>query len=138
MESNTQSATKKSFNPLIIIVIVVATVILALPVYLNSKKSNSTSEEVKTSAPVTVDAVKTITLGEIAKHADKTDCWMAIEGNVYDVSAFVPKHPGEDAILLGCGKDATEMFNKRPNDGTSHSDRARTQLANFLIGKLSK
>src|SRR5437868_319527 len=74
---------------------------------------------------------KSITLAEIATHKDATSCWMAIEGNVFDVTSFIPDHPGEDAILLGCGKDATEMFNTRPNDGSTHSNKARQMLQRF-------
>ena len=81
---------------------------------------------------------KSITLDEIAKHTDSSSCWMAIEGKVYDVTGFIPGHPGGDAILQGCGKDATAIFNSRPNDGTSHSDRARSILANYQIGVLAQ
>jgi cytochrome b involved in lipid metabolism len=63
---------------------------------------------------------------------------MAISGNVYDVTSFIPNHQGGDQILLGCGKDATDMFDSRPNDGTSHSNRARQMLLNYQIGVLAK
>jgi cytochrome b involved in lipid metabolism len=61
---------------------------------------------------------------------------MVIEGKVYDVTSFIPTHPGGDEILKGCGKDATSMFNSRPTDGTSHSTLARAQLQSFYIGDL--
>jgi len=85
-------------------------------------------------------AGKTYTLEEVAKHTQKDDCWLAIEGKVYDVTSFVKGglHPGKDAILQGCGKDATEMFNSRPNDGTAHSSRARDMLPKYYIGELAK
>jgi len=81
---------------------------------------------------------KVYSLSDISQHNNAGDCWMAISGSVYDVTDFIPEHPGGDNILLGCGKDATSMFNQRPNDGTSHSGRARSILENYKIGTLSK
>lgn len=80
------------------------------------------------------------TLDQIAQHATADDCWFAIEGKVYDVTSYIADglHPGEEAILLGCGKDATDLFNKRPGDGEAHSDKARNFLPNFEIGTLAQ
>ncbi len=85
-------------------------------------------------------AGKTYPLSEVAKHATATDCWLAIGGKVYNVTPFIAsgKHPGGAAILSGCGKDATVLFNTRPmGSGTPHSDKARSMLPNFFIGDLS-
>lgn len=81
---------------------------------------------------------KQITLVEVANHSAQSDCWIAIEGGVYDVTDFIPTHPGGDQILQGCGKDATGIFNSRPNDGTSHSGGARNILSKYKIGDLAK
>jgi cytochrome b involved in lipid metabolism len=83
----------------------------------------------------------TYTLGQISEHATKDSCWMALEGKVYDVTPFVASgfHPGRDAILQGCGRDATELFNTRPmGTGTPHSERARKMLPKYLIGELAQ
>jgi cytochrome b involved in lipid metabolism len=88
------------------------------------------------SASPSSSSVKTYTLAEIAPHNSRTSCWMAIEGKVYNVTSFIPRHPGGTAILQGCGKDATSMFNSRPNDGTSHSAQARATLKQYYIGDL--
>ncbi len=80
------------------------------------------------------------TLAHVAEHADKNSCWLAIEGKVYDVTPWVASglHPGKEAILQGCGKDATELFNTRPmGSKTAHSDRARKMLPKYYIGELS-
>lgn len=79
-------------------------------------------------------------LSEIAQHETRSDCWLAIEGKVYDVTEFVAGglHPGKLAILLGCGKDATELFNTRPmGSGTAHSTTARKILPEYEIGILA-
>lgn len=52
------------------------------------------------------------TLAEVAKHNKKDDIWVVIDGQVLDVTKFLPDHPGgEKAILLYAGRDATEEFN---------------------------
>lgn len=78
------------------------------------------------------------TLADIAEHATADDCWFAIEGKVYNVTDFIAsgKHGGGDAIIKGCGLDATEMFNNRDGEGSSHSETARSFLPNFEIGTL--
>jgi len=53
-----------------------------------------------------------ITLEEVAKHSTKEDCWVAVNGQVLNVTNFLKDHPGgELAILTFAGKDASEEFN---------------------------
>ncbi|KAH9036791.1 Flavocytochrome c [Lactarius deliciosus] len=52
------------------------------------------------------------TIDEVAKHNKKDDIWVVVDGQVLDVTKFLPDHPGgEKAILLYAGRDATEEFN---------------------------
>jgi cytochrome b involved in lipid metabolism len=84
---------------------------------------------------------RNISLTEIAEHAVEADCWMAIDGAVYDVTGFIASgnHGGGEAILQGCGKDATELFDTRPmGSGTPHSSKARGFLPGFKIGDLAQ
>lgn len=39
------------------------------------------------------------TLEEVAKHDNEDDCWMVINGKVYDVTDYIDDHPGGDVIL---------------------------------------
>lgn len=82
----------------------------------------------------------TYTLAQIAEHASEDDCWFAIEGSVYDVTSYIADgiHPGGEAILLGCGTDATELYNDRPGNEGPHSEKARSFLPQFKIGTLSQ
>lgn len=85
----------------------------------------------------TTQETKSYFLSEIATHNTATDCWMAIEGKVYNVTSFVGSHPGGEAILNGCGKDATALFNERPtNDRGPHPATARALLPQYYIGDL--
>ncbi|OGY56964.1 MAG: hypothetical protein A2Y84_00745 [Candidatus Colwellbacteria bacterium RBG_13_48_8] len=77
------------------------------------------------------------TLEEVAQHNSASDCWIAIHGKVYDVTSFIGNHPGGPAILQGCGKDATGLYEKRPGAGTPHSQNARDLLVSFFIGDLA-
>ncbi|ODQ52508.1 hypothetical protein SAICODRAFT_93394 [Saitoella complicata NRRL Y-17804] len=48
---------------------------------------------------------------EVAKHNSKDDCWVIIHGKAYDVTNFLPDHPGGQAIILKyAGKDATAAY----------------------------
>ncbi|CUS12439.1 unnamed protein product [Tuber aestivum] len=45
-----------------------------------------------------------------AKHPD--DIWTALNGRVYNITAYLPFHPGgERDLLRGAGKDCTKLFN---------------------------
>ena len=48
---------------------------------------------------------------EVAKHNKGDDCWVIIHGRAYDVTDFMPEHPGgPNVILKYAGKDATETY----------------------------
>merc|ERR1711933_73323 len=52
-----------------------------------------------------------VTGAEVEKHASESDCWCIVGDEVYDVTKFLPDHPGgKKAIMLFAGKDATEEF----------------------------
>ncbi|GJJ13155.1 hypothetical protein Clacol_007406 [Clathrus columnatus] len=51
-------------------------------------------------------------LQEIATHNSQQSCWVVIDNCVYDVTEFLPEHPGGTNIILKyAGKDATDAFN---------------------------
>jgi cytochrome b involved in lipid metabolism len=73
-------------------------------------------------------------MAEVAKHSDARSCWSAIDGQVYDLTDWIGKHPGGAAVIKAiCGRDGSSAFNgqhagqKRPADF----------LAGYLIGALN-
>lgn len=78
------------------------------------------------------NTAKAYSLADIGMHSKEGDCWLAIDGKVYDVSSYTPKHPGGDKILNGCGKDASQMF----ASVKKHEGFARELLKDFEIGEL--
>jgi cytochrome b involved in lipid metabolism len=82
-------------------------------------------------------AEKSYPLAEIARHATPNDCWMAIGGAVYDLSAYLPQHPSDPALVLPwCGKEATEPYRTKTK-GRPHSPYADQLLAKYRIGQVS-
>ncbi|CAK7268994.1 hypothetical protein SEPCBS119000_003346 [Sporothrix epigloea] len=56
---------------------------------------------------------------EVAKHTSVDSCWVILYGNVYDVTEFLPSHPGGSRIILQlAGKDCTEDFDPIHPPGT--------------------
>ena len=45
------------------------------------------------------EEVRIFTKAEVAKHDTVGDCWMIINGKVYDVTPFVDEHPGGDILM---------------------------------------
>jgi predicted heme/steroid binding protein len=78
----------------------------------SSKPASSSSTPAQSSNQPAKAGAKTFTKEEVAKHNKKNDCWVIVDGQVLDVTNFLPDHPGgEKAILLYAGRDATEEFN---------------------------
>lgn len=73
---------------------------------------------------------------EVAKHTTSTDCWTIISGKVYNITNYIPLHPGGSEILLACGTDATNFFNGTIKPGRQHSAIASQLLVRYLIGNL--
>jgi cytochrome b involved in lipid metabolism len=77
---------------------------------------------------------KMFTLGEVQKHNTKKDAWTIIDNKVYNISSWIPKHPGGEIIMQALGKDATQLF---LNNGHP-SYVKKTILPKYYIGNLKK
>lgn len=79
----------------------------------------------------------TYSLTEVSTHNTANNCWMVIRGDVYDVTSYIPMHPGGQEIIRGCGMDATQMFaTEGMMNGRPHPSRAEAILATLKIGSL--
>ncbi|XP_027153072.1 cytochrome b5 [Coffea eugenioides] len=77
---------------------------------------------------------KLYTMQEAAQHNTSEDCWVVIDGKVYDVSSYLNEHPGGDDVLIAAtGKDATDEF-----EDAGHSKSARELMEKFCIGELDE
>ncbi len=78
-----------------------------------------------------------ITMQDVAEHDNAASCWMVIDGVVYDITTYIPKHPTEPEVLLPwCGKEATQAWETKGGTGDSHSNRAQATLETYAIGRL--
>lgn len=58
-------------------------------------------------------ALLQITKQELSRHNREDDAWLAIRGKVYNVTAYLPFHPGgPDELMKGVGIDATRLFDQ--------------------------
>ncbi|KAI3428204.1 hypothetical protein D9Q98_006584 [Chlorella vulgaris] len=90
----------------------------------------TTTMEPESAAETSVPQAKTITLAECQGHMSDKDCWLVVDGKVYDVTPFLDEHPGGfDTLVSNSGKDATEDF-----DEIGHSRAAKEMLAKYYIG----
>jgi cytochrome b involved in lipid metabolism len=52
-----------------------------------------------------------LTAAQVATHNKAADCWIIIDGSVYDLSSYIQQHPGGSGVLTNlCGTDATQAF----------------------------
>jgi cytochrome b involved in lipid metabolism len=104
---------------------------------MSNKKETPSSESTQTasSSSQTNAQTKNYTASEVAAHNTQNDCWTIVNKSVYNITAYVPQHPGGIAeITKICGKDGTSLFEgNREHDAT-----ADAQLARLKIGTLSQ
>jgi cytochrome b involved in lipid metabolism/uncharacterized membrane protein len=87
-----------------------------------------------TPTPTPTDTTGTgLTIAQVAKHNQATDCWVIIKSNVYDLTSYIQQHPGGAGVLTNlCGKDASSAF-----DSQHSTDMApASALAALKIGKI--
>ncbi|MFW7379303.1 MAG: cytochrome b5 domain-containing protein [Oligoflexus sp.] len=78
-----------------------------------------------------------ITKQELASHKTPEDCWMAIDGFVYNMSDYMKLHAEkckEMQLNDYCGKDASEVWKKAED---KHKRKSLMQLERAKKGELA-
>lgn len=69
---------------------------------------------------------------DLSQHASSKSCWSAVSGNVYDLTKWIPLHPGGQSVIDAiCGRDGTASFNGQHAGAGKPAD----ELAKYKIGK---
>ncbi len=81
--------------------------------------------------------LKKYSVATIKKHNTKDDAWIILDGYVYDVTKWIPDHPGGLAIMkgVGSGEDWLDNFSKIDSH-LKNNAKIRGLLTKYLIGKL--
>jgi cytochrome b involved in lipid metabolism len=86
-----------------------------------------------TPTPTPSPTLATVTGAQLATHNVLTNCWVAISGNVYNLTTFATTHSGGSAVIAPvCGKDGTSVFETRHGVGSSKIN----TLAQYKVGAL--
>ncbi len=125
------------------VVIGVVTLIVVIGMGLLAFSSNNSDTDNSSQSSQTKTSSTTVSKAEVASHGTEADCWTYVNDKVYDITQYIPRHPGGDAILQACGGDGTSLFEQRMTDsgekvgsGTPHSSNATKQLEDYLVGDL--
>ena len=104
------------------------------PTNSSSAPTATTSATPKPNASTKTSGTKKYSLKDVAKHSSSTSCWSAIDGNVYDLTNWINRHPGGAAVIKAiCGKDGSASFNGQHSGQRRPAD----ELKNYLLGALS-
>lgn len=77
-------------------------------------------------------------MAEVRKHSSENDAWIVVDGKVYDVTKYAPGHPGGPQWILDwAGKDASEAFATKGGMGIEHTETAKEEMKEHLIGELA-
>ena len=87
-----------------------------------------------TAKPTPTTTKASYTMEDVKKKNTSAACWTVIDGNIYDLTKWIPVHRGgPQAITFLCGKDGTSSF-KAQHEGASTPMSA---LANYFVGALT-
>jgi cytochrome b involved in lipid metabolism len=104
----------------------------------NENDDNERAYVTPTPAPTTPSPIQStpptsggITMAQIAQHGSRSSCWSVINGSVYDLTSWIPNHPGgEQTILSLCGINGSSGYNAQ-HGGSNNIVRI---LGGFKIG----
>ena len=104
-------------------------------------KGPAAMEDTKKASEKTKPDMRRVTSAEMARHCVEGDVWVAVQGKVYDVTAWLPHHPGGDLPLLSlAGQDVTDAFVAyHPASAWRVLDRYRVAtLSDYAVSEVSR
>lgn len=121
---------------LIVVAIVAAIVFLTPATQQTPPRQNQTNLTVPPSNQSTKNQTSTgISAAELARHDTQSDCWVGYKGDVYDLTAWLPRHPGSAAAIAPyCGTSSEFEAAFKDQHGTSQVARMKEEA--IFKGKL--
>ena len=90
---------------------------------------------VKATPKASASATAGYTMAQVKTNKSAAKCWSVINGNVYDLTAWINSHPGgSGAILSLCGIDGTQDFLAMHRN----QSKPESRLSGYLLGPLAK
>lgn len=75
----------------------------------------------------------TLTMADVEMNDSEQSCWSVIDGQVYDLTDWISKHPGgASRIIQLCGTDGTGLFQGQHGGSAA----PESTLESYLIGPL--
>jgi cytochrome b involved in lipid metabolism len=96
-----------------------------------AKPSASTTPSA--SSTPTTSASAALTMAEVKQHASASSCWSVVDGEVFDLTKWIDRHPGgAKRIVDMCGRDGSAAYHSQHGN----SGRASQILNGYSLGKL--
>ena len=90
---------------------------------------------VKATPKATASATAGYTMAQVKTNKSATKCWSVINGNVYDLTAWINSHPGGSGSIISlCGIDGTQDFLAMHRN----QSKPESRLSSYLLGPLAK
>jgi len=85
----------KSIKIILFAILIVAIVGIIVFLMGNDSQPQGTNQQQNTNTQNNnQENTETISVSDLATHDSQEDCWIAFEGKVYDITDWLPKHPG--------------------------------------------
>lgn len=108
------------------------------PIAMETKMDGKASPSPATSStPRAMEkTMQQFTMAEVATHNDGESCYIVYKGGVYDITAFVPKHPKGPAPLTKCGQAVDDFSQLHPGGTFDNSPERIAFMESMKIGTI--
>ncbi|MFC1752763.1 cytochrome b5 domain-containing protein [Thermoproteota archaeon] len=84
----------------------------AVPIVTEIVEESEAAPEAQEEPEETEQGMQAYTMSDVAEHDSAEDCWILIDGRLYDLTGYIDSHPEGDEMIEGCGRDATELVER--------------------------